>query len=408
LKIAHISDLHVCNRRAVYKSLVSQVIPKKLLQYEKYIIFFIFIAIIADTFYMGPALPIILSTLLYLPARRLIRHTFTKILKSTAKHSGLPTRSQTDALFSEIVHLISIYAHREYNNRNLAELVRSLNELHASGSLDLVIISGDVTGLAREEEFEEALAGLNSLEPPYVLCPGNHDRINVRGSADIGDYFEVPTTDVPLTHTHSTESSSIDVVSFDTTTVGESAASLFTTNVAGEFSSEALDSMDTFLSGSSATFKCLVSHHHPYQLTEGDIDPHCKIRETAFDDLMLRPAKNAERLLSLCKRENVDLLLFGHRHMSSVRLIPINPRSDARTVVCACGGATLLDVQNNRIRYRLFDLSTARTCWEWIEVELPERPKRAESLRDGTVQTWRAFTDSVASFTVREKRPPLG
>ena len=46
-------------------------------------------------------------------------------------------------------------------------------------SPDLVVVAGDLTAAGYEWEFEEALKGLDLIEPPKVVIPGNHDARNV-------------------------------------------------------------------------------------------------------------------------------------------------------------------------------------------------------------------------------------
>ena len=40
---------------------------------------------------------------------------------------------------------------------------------------DLVVVSGDLTQRAREEQFREAKAFLDTLPQPQIVVPGNHD-----------------------------------------------------------------------------------------------------------------------------------------------------------------------------------------------------------------------------------------
>src|SRR6476659_10531758 len=59
--------------------------------------------------------------------------------------------------------------------RTDARMVTRLKEQLARLQTDLVVVSGDLTQLARPVEFEEARAFLDSIEAPKIVIPGNHD-----------------------------------------------------------------------------------------------------------------------------------------------------------------------------------------------------------------------------------------
>ncbi|HUQ03276.1 MAG TPA: metallophosphoesterase [Kofleriaceae bacterium] len=55
-----------------------------------------------------------------------------------------------------------------------AALLADLNG-HTAPLPSLVVVSGDLTQRAKEQQFHAARAFLDALTPPYVVVPGNHD-----------------------------------------------------------------------------------------------------------------------------------------------------------------------------------------------------------------------------------------
>lgn len=69
-----------------------------------------------------------------------------------------------------IVHTSDLHFPR-VDARIMASLASWINDL----SPDLVVVSGDLTQRARRSQFLQAAAFLNSLRPPLLVVPGNHD-----------------------------------------------------------------------------------------------------------------------------------------------------------------------------------------------------------------------------------------
>src|ERR687896_2204114 len=55
------------------------------------------------------------------------------------------------------------------------EIVEEINRM----APDIVVVAGDLTAAGYAWEFEEAARWLESLEPPMIVIPGNHDSRNV-------------------------------------------------------------------------------------------------------------------------------------------------------------------------------------------------------------------------------------
>ncbi len=69
-----------------------------------------------------------------------------------------------------IAHTSDLHFSR-VDTRVMAALATCINDL----APDLVVVSGDLTQRARRSQFREAAAFLQSLVPPVLVVPGNHD-----------------------------------------------------------------------------------------------------------------------------------------------------------------------------------------------------------------------------------------
>jgi len=69
-----------------------------------------------------------------------------------------------------LVHLSDLHFGR-VDQRLVAPLSRSVAAIRP----DLVVVSGDLTQRARKKQFVQARAFLDSLPPPCLVVPGNHD-----------------------------------------------------------------------------------------------------------------------------------------------------------------------------------------------------------------------------------------
>lgn len=58
-------------------------------------------------------------------------------------------------------------------SKNLAHCIKHINEL--SPTVDVVLVTGDITNEGLAEETEYAKAILDNLDAPYFVTPGNHD-----------------------------------------------------------------------------------------------------------------------------------------------------------------------------------------------------------------------------------------
>jgi 3',5'-cyclic AMP phosphodiesterase CpdA len=164
---------------------------------------------------------------------------------------------------------------------------------------DLVAISGDFTQRARRREFAAARDFLDSIEPPKLVVPGNHDvpywtSIGRRFFQPLDRYREFISDDLEPEY----EDDEMIVVGVNT------ARSL--ANGGGRISARQVDRVVTRLAGLPEEIIRVVVTHHPFDLPPG-------VREYR----LLGRARMAMARLSAA---SADLFLSGHLHLSHASL----------------------------------------------------------------------------------------
>jgi 3',5'-cyclic AMP phosphodiesterase CpdA len=185
-------------------------------------------------------------------------------------------------------------------------------------SVDLAVLSGDLTQRARPREFEGALRMLDAIEPPTLVVPGNHDvypwwRPYRRLTTPLGRYKEYVTDDLAPTFTADGVSVLGLSTAYGATIKGGRVGAADRTVLRQYFASAAEDA-----------FRVLVVHHH---LTE--------IRSLGPHDV----ARQARKTLDTAVEMGVELILCGHLHVSHIEPLTIIPRK-RRVVVASAGTAT--------------------------------------------------------------------
>ena len=195
-------------------------------------------------------------------------------------------------------------------------IVEALTAEVNTASVDLVVLSGDLTQRARPHEFEAAQAMLAAIEPPTLVVPGNHDvypwwrplkrlrtpleRYKRRITEDLAPSFEaegVAVLGISTAHGATIKGGRI--------TNGDRAAI-----------------RDYFAGAPDAVLRVLVLHHH---LT--------KIRRVGRHDV----ARQARKTLDAAAEAGVHLILCGHLHVSHIETLTVDRR---RIVVASAGTAT--------------------------------------------------------------------
>ncbi len=213
-----------------------------------------------------------------------------------------------------VAHISDVHFGRITHPEIVDILVREIN---ASG-IDLVAASGDLTQRARRSQYRAAASMLESLDPPVIVVPGNHDvypwwRPVSRFIRPLARYRKYIRNDLYPTF----EGEGVAVLGINSA-IGH-------TVKGGRITSSQMARIEAYFSPlASATFKILVVHHHLAQIAA--LGPH---------DI----ARNARKTLEAASRAGVDLVLCGHLHISHVEPVEIVP-SNHRVVIASAGTAT--------------------------------------------------------------------
>ncbi len=197
---------------------------------------------------------------------------------------------------------------------------------------DVVVVSGDLTQRARDEQFRQVARYLERFQAPVAVTPGNHDvpfyRFWERFLAPYRHYRRHISADVNTV----TEVAGLVIVALN------SSRRLTLTN--GRIRRSQLDfASRAFTDAADGTVRIVVTHHHlapPPDFEGGNVMPF------------------ARRALKRFTRLNVDLILAGHMHRSyigsSLDFFP--GELQRRGIVIVQCGTTTSSRGRGRERYR--------------------------------------------------------
>jgi len=214
-----------------------------------------------------------------------------------------------------IAHLSDVHFGRIAHAGIVEDLVQEVND----AAVDLVIVSGDLTQRALPRQFEAARAMLDAFTAPVVVVAGNHDvyawwhQPFFRMVSPLRRYKQYISP--KLTQTFSRDGLAVLGIN-----------SAFGLTVKGGYISPGVESdIDTYFGTPDVeTFKILVVHHH---LT--------RIDALGRHDI----AWNAKRTLDTALRNDVDLVLCGHLHISHVECMERH-NGHLPLVIASAGTAT--------------------------------------------------------------------
>lgn len=196
----------------------------------------------------------------------------------------------------------------------MSALVEEINQR----DVDVVALSGDLTQRARHSQYRAAVEMIDSIVPPVVVVPGNHDvypwwRPVKRIIRPLGRYKQYFGGDLKPVF----ESGGIFMLGINSAYGRTIKGGLLARNIHREV-------FRHFHRVSDRRFKVLVLHHHLSKIQA--LGPH---------DV----ARNARRTLKAASRARVDLVLCGHLHVSHVEPIPVQPARH-QLVIASAGTAT--------------------------------------------------------------------
>lgn len=176
--------------------------------------------------------------------------------------------------------------------RTAPDVVPALLADMQAQSIDLVVISGDLTQRARPGEFAEARAFLDALRVPCLVVPGNHDVVPIyrplrRMLDPFGGYRRFICGELAPCYSDA-EIAVVGVNTAHPRLISE-----------GRISSQQLEEIARRLTDAADRFKVVVTHH-PFIRHPGS--PRAPL------------VGRAARALGRLEAGGVDLLLAGHLH----------------------------------------------------------------------------------------------
>ncbi len=197
----------------------------------------------------------------------------------------------------------------------LARAVAHINALPQQlGPIDAVVVSGDLTDLGTDEEYRRFLELTDSLEPPLLVLPGNHDdRVAMRRAFAGTGHFTA--ANGPLDH--ATMIGALHLIMLDSTVPGKPH---------GWLEPGQLTWLDRQLGARPSEPTIVFLHHPPF--------------DTGIDHMDMQRLLNAQDLFEVLKRHaQVRLVSAGHVH----RAISANVHGLACMIVAAPAHAVTLD-----------------------------------------------------------------
>jgi 3',5'-cyclic AMP phosphodiesterase CpdA len=191
-----------------------------------------------------------------------------------------------------LVHLSDL----QFGRADEAVLEPLRRRLHALAP-HLVVVSGDLTQRARREQFEQAVAYLETLPGPQLVVPGNHDvplyNVVKRFLAPLANYKRIVTEDLEPAHFDD----EMAVVGVNT-----ARSNVFK---GGRINMEQVEAIKQRLCELPDGITKIVVTHHPFDAPKGSGEE---------DQIVGRAGKALEKLAGC----GADLLLSGHLHASAV------------------------------------------------------------------------------------------
>lgn len=271
---------------------------------------------------------------------------------------------EPSAFSKRLAHLSDIHFGRISHPGIVDALIEEVN----SASVDVVVVSGDLTQRARTHQFEAARAMLDAFIAPVLVVPGNHD-VRAWWHNPIERVFQSASRFARLITDDLTPSISLPGLA----AFGLNSAHGLTIK-GGKIRERDLQAMQDFFEGQSpVAFRVLVLHHHLLRL-----------QALGRHDV----ARGARHALRAAGEANVDLILCGHLHTSHVAHVEVVPPSLAdpdghRLVVASAGTATSSRGRGD---------DKAGNFYNWVTIEpgrftVAERRFEAEGQRFEQVRT---------------------
>ena len=234
---------------------------------------------------------------------------------------------------------------RKRRKSHRPEVLRALFEDLRAQSPDHVVVTGDLTNIALEQEFVESAQQLRELGSPdwITVIPGNHDAYTRVENANSWDYW------APYLHGDGASGDAAPRFDeFPTLRVRDGiaivgACSALATPLfmaSGELGAPQLERIEAMLreSGERGLFRVLAVHHPP---TDDGVSPRRRLRDWAG-------------LQAVLERTGAELIVHGHRHRTWLGGVP-GP-TGAIPVVGARSASDIGKKEAKRAQYHLYRL----------------------------------------------------
>jgi len=273
----------------------------------------------------------------------------------------------------KIVHLSDLHF-----GRVDAALVEPLVSAVAGAAPDMVVVSGDLTQRARESQFREARAFLDSLPRPQVVVPGNHD---------VPLYDVVSRFGRPLEKFRRFISDDPEPFYEDEEMVvaGVNTARSLTRKF-GRVNSRQVARLREHLCGHGEGVLKVVVTHHPFDLPPGHDE-----RE------IVGRARMAMEAFAHC---GADLLLAGHLHVGHTGHTAERYKIGGHSALFVQAGTAT----STRTRAEANSFNVIRLKHPHVQIERHTWQQAARAFRPGPAETfrqtpggWARLTDEVAA-----------
>lgn len=225
--------------------------------------------------------------------------------------------------------------------------VGPLREAILAARPDLIAISGDFTQRANVAEFEAARAFLDSLEPPKLVVPGNHDvplwNVAARFLMPLARYRRYISPELAPEY-EDEEMIALGVNTARSWTWGE-----------GRINASQVARIVTRLQGAPPSLIRVIVTHHPFDLPPG-VDER-------------RLLGRASMAMAKLAGANADLFLSGHLHLSHASHSAERYRIEGKSALIVQAGTVSLRGRGeqptfNVLRIERPRITLARQVWD--------------------------------------------
>jgi 3',5'-cyclic AMP phosphodiesterase CpdA len=208
----------------------------------------------------------------------------------------------------KFIHISDLHFHRHKNDNS--ETTKTLQYIKKQYIDHNLIVTGDIVDDGHEEQYDRAFEALKPFKGHIFLCPGNHDfgaagnfysqeraeRFDEALSIPLHQGGTFTRDNTPVVNIVEEDNDRVMVIALDTNLETEHPFDF----ACGEIGTKQLAILATILSDPSTTnmIKMLFCHHHPFMFN----NPFMELKDAR------------ELIRTIYSR--VDVLLFGHKHVS--------------------------------------------------------------------------------------------